>query len=89
MKPTATNTSARCPACMTRLDGAINGGGALIDPAPGDMSVCGYCSALSTVNSDLTMRALRLHEYEALDPVTRDVLVGYQGAVRRMRRQQQ
>lgn len=88
MKLTANNTTARCPACMTRLDAAMGDDGADVDPAPGDMSVCGYCSVLAVVNSDLTMRTLKLHEYEALDSRTRAVLVLYQGAVRRARRMQ-
>lgn len=60
-----TNREARCPACFRRVDGAtdpLNNS----TPKPGDVSVCGYCTALCVFNDDLTVRALHADEFEAL-----------------------
>ena len=65
MKSTYTNASSRCPACQTKLTGATDMEGDDA-PSPGDHSVCIYCGMLGVFNDDLTLRAMRTDEFEAL-----------------------
>lgn len=41
----------RCPACLVRMDGALNTTGPG-GPEPGDASVCGYCATILVYTYD-------------------------------------
>ena len=66
MKSTQTNSQARCPACQKTLDGATDVEGDST-PSDGDLTICVYCNMLCVFNADLTLRTMRLTEFDQLD----------------------
>ncbi len=77
MKSVRTNREARCPACQHRVDGATDPRSNRT-PKPGDFSVCAYCSMVVVFNTDMTVRAARPAEIEALPAGTRAEMRAYQ-----------
>jgi hypothetical protein len=75
MKSTQVNKAARCPACLKTLDGATDLKGQAT-PKPDDLSVCVYCGQINVFQTDLTLRAMRQPEFDALPgELRRDIAI--------------
>jgi hypothetical protein len=75
MKSTQVNKAARCPACLKSNDGATSMREDAT-PKPDDLSVCIYCGQVNVFQTDLTLRAMRKPEFEALPgELRRDIAI--------------
>jgi len=52
-----------CPYCQKVLDAFLPGDNLLIEPRPGDYTICGYCFGVLTFDKDL-----KLHPAEQIPP---------------------
>lgn len=57
-----------CPHCGLELQSAESLGDNPTPPKPGDLSICGRCTALLVITPEWTRRLLSLEELHALHP---------------------
>lgn len=74
----------RCPACQSTIDGHTG----LSDqneaaPEPGDLMICVYCSTISVLQSDQSLKLLETSEFEALGQTVQAWLASQQAEVLR------
>ena len=71
--PTVRTPETPCPCCGETMDAATCANGDHL-PKAGDFSLCIYCRAINIFEEDLTIRAARQEEIDALDDETRAFL---------------
>lgn len=63
-----------CPHCGHTMDADTHAHGDA-RPAPGDVSVCLYCTGFLVFNHDMTRRAMTDEDQAELDPETKSALM--------------
>jgi transcription elongation factor Elf1 len=73
MHSTHLKKAATCPSCgRADLDGAmhVHAGPEIVEPEPGDVSVCGYCGAVNQFTEDMDFKSFDIYA-PGVDPMDR------------------
>lgn len=73
-----------CPACRRPMDAATSVDSE-VRPKAGDLSLCGACGAFLVFRDDLTVRAIREDEWQALPQHVRAEMFRLQTGLRLLR----
>lgn len=72
---------AKCPGCSELVDDATAINGPDRRPAPGDVTVCAYCTSFCIFTDDLQLRLLTMQEISELDDEARNTMVRARRAI--------